>query len=1025
MSNFQPFDFFILRSPAKPISSLHEMNKLSTLDIAHKFDSIYKNEEEQESIYLASPELHTELLKWLKIPLDDNAKINSPILQTLYKYTVRKSFRCTPYGNFAGVSVGDISNANTNISINTQNYVQKKHTRLDMNYVCEIYNFLLTKNATLKNKLHYSLNTTLYRYDDTYRYYEYHLKNKNRQYYLVSVKSNTYLEKIIAAAKEKTAYNDLLQVLKSEDISDQQSETFINTLIKNQVLISDLEPTITGEEYFDYLLSRLKELDLTDDYNLLKEVQENLNDPAKSLNKYVNINHIISENYVKTSSKDLIQQDIALKFDNNSLNSDVVSDFIKSFEELAPLTQHHEPKTLADFKRKFITRYEDQSIPLLEAIDSESGIGYDTSGTSHTPFISGIFPKTADSTPTVQFNKKQKLANDIYEKCILSNEASYTLRQDDLEKLDNRINYHEIPATFYAIGNVYKSDHSVYKFLNNSCGGTSAINLMTRFTHSNAALSEKIKTIVDYENKNQAEGVLLAEIVHLPESRVGNILQRTKLRDYEIPILTNVTSNTDSTIKLSDILVSVKANKICLFSKSLHKEIIPRLSTAHNYTLGIGIYKFLSEIQSQASFDINWSWGFLRAKAFLPRIEYKNIILSRATWNVAGASLSKFIAAIGKQQTDAFRKSLNMPDRVCLCQGDNELLLDFASQLSIQVLLGYLKKGDVQLKEYIGESYALITNDENVESYNNEVIIPIKNTAHKKRKSRFEINNSVERVFPFGSEWTYLKIYLGSKHADKILSQQLIPLIEKIGGVIDKWFFIRYKDPDNHLRLRLHHPGISPENFMEVLTSVQQAFNPLLANGSITNIQYDTYKREIERYGESTIEDIESIFHADSLAVMNFLDLIEGDEGEKYRWLFAIKGVDYLLTDFGLTLEEKINMTSDIYASFFEEFNGDKSLTIQLNNRFRADRNLLESFFMMEEYPVEEQEAIDLLKERSKVIRAILQKSMSPECLKNKLPSILHMFLNRIFINNQRLHELLTYHYINKLYLTVKHKYGK
>ena len=1018
-------DFFILRSPAKSISSLHELNKLSSFDIARKFDQIFRNIDEQESIYLASPDLHKELIKWLQIPLENSNKLNSPILQTLYKYTIRKSFRCTPYGNFAGVSVGDVTEATTNLAINTLNYIHKKHTRLDMNYVCEIYNFLILKNPNLKRKLKYSLNTTIYKYDDSYRYYEYHLKNKNRQYYLVSVKSNNYLEKVIEVAKEKTAYDELIRTVENKKITKEQSENFINTLIKNQVLVSELEPTITGEEYFDFLLKRLRELNLTEDLQHLENVKRNLEDTTENLDKYLNINNIISEKFVKTSSKDLIQQDISLQYANNNINKEVLSDFVSSFEELVPLNQNRESKNLKDFKKKFIARYEDQSIPLLEVIDSESGIGYDTTGSSHTPFINGVFPTGRESIPTIQLNKKQKLANDIYEKSIISNKTSYTLNADELRGLKNVVSYDEIPVTFYAIGNVYTDNQSEYKFLNNGCGGTSGINLMTRFTHSNNVLSEKIKSIIKYENENQTENALFAEIVHLPESRVGNILQRTKLRNYEIPVLTNVTSNDDNTIRLSDIFISVKNNRICLFSKQLNKEIIPRLSTAHNYALGISIYKFLAEIQSQSSFEINWSWGYLKNKFFLPRVEYKNIILSRATWNISEQVSSKFKAAINSGKTHIFRKSHNIPDRVCLCQGDNELLLDFNSELSIQVLSGYLKKGDVILKEYLGDSFSLITNDENNHSYNNEIIIPIKNTSYKTNKTKIPVNTSVRRTFPFGSEWTYLKIYLGSKQADKIISQQIIPLIKNINNRITKWFFIRYRDPDNHIRLRLYHPGISAEQFSRILTEVQNTFNPILYNGSITNIQYDTYKRELERYGESTIDDIESIFHADSAAVMKFLNLIEGDEGERYRWLFAIKGVDYLLNDFDLNLEEKIKITSNIYDSFFKEFNGDKSLTIQLNNRFRSDRELLETFFMMEKYPIEEQEAIDLLDERSQAIKNILQNSSHSQSIKDKLPSILHMFLNRVFINNQRLHELITYHYINKLYLTVKHKYGK
>lgn len=62
----------------------------------------------------------------------------------------------------------------------------------------------------------------------------------------------------------------------------------------------------------------------------------------------------------------------------------------------------------------------------------------------------------------------------------------------------------------------------------------------------------------------------------------------------------------------------------------------------------------------------------------------------------------------------------------------------------------------------------------------------------------------MQREFNIGSEWLYYKIYCGVKTSDMILLEHLKEKISdlKINDFIEKWFFIRYNDPEPHIRLR-------------------------------------------------------------------------------------------------------------------------------------------------------------------------------------------------------------------------------
>ena len=71
------------------------------------------------------------------------------------------------------------------------------------------------------------------------------------------------------------------------------------------------------------------------------------------------------------------------------------------------------------------------------------------------------------------------------------------------------------------------------------------------------------------------------------------------------------------------------------------------------------------------------------------------------------------------------------------------------------------------------------------------------------------------------------------------------------------------------------------------------------------NLQFETYQREVERYGFDTMHLSEDIFFHHSVAVLNFISMLEGDEGEQYRWQVALKAIDLLLDHFNYTLEQK------------------------------------------------------------------------------------------------------------------------
>src|SRR5262249_48309817 len=199
------------------------------------------------------------------------------------------------------------------------------------------------------------------------------------------------------------------------------------------------------------------------------------------------------------------------------------------------------------------------------------------------------------------------------------------------------------------------------------------------------------------------------------------------------------------------------------------------------------------------------------------------------------------------------------------------------------------------------------------------------------------------RVLPPGSDWLFLKLYGGIAALDDTLTTALAPLLpEAVGsGLIFRWFFTRYADPHQHLRIRFNG---TPERLIKELLPSFHTFGQLLEAGRIWKVQLDTYEREIERYGgvEAMLAS-EDIFFADSEAVLEILQTLLGDEGLDRRWRIALLGADRLFSDCGFSLQTRRAVVKRLSISFEKEFRTGPDARKQIGDRFRAERKKLES----------------------------------------------------------------------------------
>lgn len=281
----------------------------------------------------------------------------------------------------------------------------------------------------------------------------------------------------------------------------------------------------------------------------------------------------------------------------------------------------------------------------------------------------------------------------------------------------------------------------------------------------------------------------------------------------------------------------------------------------------------------------------------------------------------------------------------------------------------------------------------------------------------------MKRDFCTGSEWLYYKIYTGVKTSEVILLEKLFPVISflKENAIIDKWFFIRYKDTDEHLRLRLHCNSL--ESVGNIISFFYPIFNELLETNIVWKLETDTYQREIERYGENTIVETESLFYIDSEMIINYIAVKSFFKNDEMQLLFSFLAIDNFLDTFSLTGKEKLLLLDELQLSFKNEFKADKQLRKEFDKHYRELSNdiiVVLTNKKIDDYP-EIYNMIDEKGQKSKIIISAIIEKLETN-LFNFLQDHIHMMINRQYTSRQREYECLIYDHLYRYYKTIQLK---
>ena len=709
--------FIVLRSPLLPVETLSDWSNGLGARLAwergeplepalagdrallrSRLTALLARPELREAIFVASPSLDDAILHWQRDPEGDKGERAE---RALVRYLGRMATRPTPFGLFAGVSLGAVG-AKTRLTLAGSDAVTR-HTRLDNDYLSTLLQ-ALTGDPAHRDTLGYVPNDSLTPGGGRVRYVEARLEGTRRQYHLVSADDSVELRQILAHAAGGATRAELALSIVSDEIGPADASSFVDELIAAQILVPRLALPITGEEPLPVLVRELR------DHPTLRQTAEVLATVAGRLatldqagvtnapERYRELARTLETLPAKVEPATLFQVDLGKVAPSLVLGETVIREIQRGIDLLHRISTRSHDTPLSRFRAAFQERYEAREVPLLEALDEEVGLGEQLAATGDPSPLLRDLPLVGTVDDRQAWGARERHLLMLLGRALREGQDEIVLQPADLERLAVADAAPLPPALEACVTVLAPSgaaiDRGDFRLWLQGASGPSGARYFGRFCHVVPSLTERVRELLQEEEREHPDA-LFAELVHLPEGRLGNILLRPLLRSHEITYLGRSGAPEEQQILASELLLSVRDGRFVLRSARLGRRIIPRLTTTHNFETGLGVYRFLCMMQSEGVVGgVAWTWGPLIAAPFLPRIRSGRLILSPMSWQLAQDECKQFGAIHGEaryREVQEWRRRRRLPRWVALRDRDNRLPVDLDNPLSINALVHEIK----------------------------------------------------------------------------------------------------------------------------------------------------------------------------------------------------------------------------------------------------------------------------------------------------------------------------------------------
>jgi lantibiotic biosynthesis protein len=1006
---YKDIDTFMIRTSTLSMENYSKLfdKQLSDQELNTHLLEICNNPVFRESILVASKSLYNKLNDFCD---GKNIKKYDYFLRAVYKYLIRMCTRPTPFGLFAGIDFGEYTKDNTSIKHGHNNY--KKFARPDLEWLMKIVKRI---ENTQFEKLRFKINDSIYFKGERAFLLHSTLKENEKKVSEISVRVTSPFELTYKLASNFISYKTLTRTLmeKFQNTIQDRIEHFLKQLIENEFLISNLRPPLTVMDQLDYLLKELKKCNIDELISELIDVQNYIEKYTSTpLGEGEEVYMELYKKMVKLAkTKHVLQVDTKLNLIEKKLNKKIIKDLNQLLSMLLSfsMTYYEADTPFSRYKQTFIEKYGvDREIPLLEMLDNDFGIGAPTD--YENPKNSKI--ETSVTNNIIDEELKQFLLAKYVD--AVKNNESIKLYDKDIKELGlDNYDFNSIPDSV-DVNVIVKYDseddyiNNKYKYyLGPNLGATHAGKSFGRFSYMMEGEKELFDTLNDEITNLNNDDYITCEVVYLPsETRNANVTRNIHSSQYELALFTNSSKDEFHRLSLNDILIGIENDKFYAKSKALNKKLIITMNNMLNTRTAPNAIRFLYDVSLEGKkIWFNFPWDTIyNDYPFIPKIEYKNFVISPQKW-----VLNKIINKKRKLDFREFRyhfekfiSDYNVPKYVYLTFADNRILINTTNEFCIRILHHEYNNrlGNIILCSFEEANYNIV-NDLAEEEYICELVIPLvkikkeNNEVYLKNKKSNSVSSIAETrlKLPF-EDWMYLKLYGINSSAEDLIAFHISEYSrDKLTkGEIEKYFFMRYADPEPHIRLRFNS---TEKKLLNMYPDIKKWLRSLIEKGLLSHFTIDTYEKEIERYGGTKlINYAETLFCFDSIVVEDILRLKRLKSINFSDEVIGMISIIHYMEQFGLDFESQLHFLQQQVnkSDYRDDFKQNRSYYMNVcntDNNWEGLRGTDEGELLL-----------NILNQRNTIIKdyvSEISKGLETSSELSILDSVIHLHCNRLF----------------------------
>jgi lantibiotic biosynthesis protein len=908
---YAPLPWFYLRSPRLPFSSFPsdaidtEWNHLSHL---------IKEPGNRLALAVAAPSLLQALER--ADTLESKKFLN--LQRRILRYLIRMCTRTTPFGLFAGVALGRWDNKTT---LEIADPIATVRIRPDMGWLSSVVD-ILESRLELRSELQLNESGDILCYGG--RFFLTTGTTDAPYRGVLSIRATPVVRQVLDAARRPIRYRELVEsiISASPRRAPAKVEGLVDQLLKLGFLKSELRPSLTTVSPAGKLVAILqretKVAEIGEELKACLDSASRWNNvaPEEKLPAYETLSEAFTSlgNRLGVASESPLQLDASMTLTGETLNRKVAREATLAAElllRLSPVPNGSYPLTL--FKRLFISRYGAHTqIPLLEVLDPQIGIGP---------------PAWGESAPSSPFRaQRDEALLNVAAQALIARRHEIVLDDALIDKLQTwRPTVDSAPKSielnlFVMANSEADIDRGHFTVaVAPNVGAMLAGRALARFTDIVPHAEELLRSEAVKECSDEQES-LHVDLTYLPlNPRSANVAIHPPLRSFELSVGVWCERTLNRQIRLSEILVSVVDDRIILRWRKTGQQIKVSCNHMLNPRTAPEPCRFIMAVASDGQPQLNpFDWGTAKVLPALPRVTYGRIVLCTARWRLYASDMDLRSPETLATSFASWRETWDAPSLFYLSSGDNRLLLSAYSAAHRAELYAELRRagtyGCVLLQEALpGPTDCWLAGPSG--RYASELVIPMELKNLKSVRSATKYNGRQQPrehavIVPpprttSEQRWIYAQLAVPKVSELEVMTTKVRSLVEssEIEGSIDRWFFIRYTEPDNHLRLRFRcGDRPSAQSVMRTVSTWSQA---LLVHGTASRISFHPYRPERERYGgNDAILLAESIFWIDSYTVLDLLEIVRRLSSPSDIALLATTSVHSLLRSLAVTAVE-------------------------------------------------------------------------------------------------------------------------